>query len=1097
MRELDKTISELTEDLFPDFYKEEGPVFVLFAKEYYRFLEESEQAVITKSRSLFEYGDIDKTIDDFLIHFREKYLVNINFEALTSKRTLVKAALDLYRTKGTERSIDLLFKLLFSEKIEIYYPGRDILKVSAGVWDIPQYIELTQSTRTIEYVGKQINGSISNATGFVEYMLTRNIAGKFIDVLYISNVTGTFVTGDIVTDNGIVENAPKIIGSLSTIDITTGGELFELGEIVRITSDRGTEGLARVDGIITETGLVRFALVDGGWGYSSVSNVEISQKVFTVNNRSNANSEIDNFFLYETVSQPLFSANVINTVGNFSVNQKIKSPDSESIILSFLQIGDTPNSSIVVNVLDGTFTSNSYFRNTEEQWFSYTRGANTFIDGETITEYAGGISFPTTGTVANSFDTVSLHPNTVSSGFGANGVHVGEYVIQPTTGASGVVAGLSGNSSFNYTSPASVILTEVSGTFSNTGNVNIYPSSANLTQLDSFTPELAEEHTTVKLTGVTNNDLTFASQWFAGNVAIGTLGNQVVIKETIDPSFKLDVATDISATANVTGANDTHLGVHNINNTFYGGAAARVTGLTSNTVANLTFSSTGQGANAFVGEITDTERVILSPDTISQNTTGQIPMHSMSITGAGSNVSSNNITTVVIFDGGSGYSNSDVIQFVGGTYTSQAANGSITTNGSGVITSTNFGASVGNYSSPPTVNVVTSTGSSANLIAGFALGFTKQPAGELTFPLIDLLRFESRNIGTIATLTGINPGENYNEDPFVRAYEPFVAAYGNRDFKIEIHDLESINFVQQEIIEQVQEEPRVLITANADFIVGNASPTSWSLNELVTQASANVSANNVGLVDSVIDDTDNNRVQLIIIDQDPDNSDWSTVSPIIGSTSLSTINPPGVLSVNNYTQNILARAVVKTSNSTVVTAKRISLFTEFQVSDGTRDLIGKASGARAQVLSSNPDPASRVAGDNANVTATVINETGSLSKITVVDSGFGYEQDETVTISSDVRPFVGTGKVNLQKSGEGLGRYVSADGFISDNKFIHDGDYYQEYSYEVQSILPLSKYESVLKDIIHVAGTKLFGNIKATNTANTEIMVIETSLEIA
>ena len=41
---------------------------------------------------------------------------------------------------------------------------------------------------------------------------------------------------------------------------------------------------------------------------------------------------------------------------------------------------------------------------------------------------------------------------------------------------------------------------------------------------------------------------------------------------------------------------------------------------------------------------------------------------------------------------------------------------------------------------------------------------------------------------------------------------------------------------------------------------------------------------------------------------------------------------------------------------------------------------------------------------------------------------------------------------------------------------IQDSDYYQEYSYEIRSTVDPKKYSKVIKDTMHLAGSKLFGN---------------------
>ena len=60
--------------------------------------------------------------------------------------------------------------------------------------------------------------------------------------------------------------------------------------------------------------------------------------------------------------------------------------------------------------------------------------------------------------------------------------------------------------------------------------------------------------------------------------------------------------------------------------------------------------------------------------------------------------------------------------------------------------------------------------------------------------------------------------------------------------------------------------------------------------------------------------------------------------------------------------------------------------------------------------------------------------------------------------------------------GQTEGNWITTTSHLSDNnRFIHDNYYYQQYSYDVSTILDPPVYEKTLKDITHVAGTKLFG----------------------
>jgi hypothetical protein len=114
-----------------------------------------------------------------------------------------------------------------------------------------------------------------------------------------------------------------------------------------------------------------------------------------------------------------------------------------------------------------------------------------------------------------------------------------------------------------------------------------------------------------------------------------------------------------------------------------------------------------------------------------------------------------------------------------------------------------------------------------------------------------------------------------------------------------------------------------------------------------------------------------------------------------------------------------------------------------------------------------------------------------------VDSGFGYEDDETVNIVSGDGERVATAKVNLINQGIGQGYYTSTKGFLDSNKYIFDGRYYQDYSYEVQSSVPFEKYEDLLKQLLHVSGTKLYGRILSSsvipvNASATSNVIIST-----
>lgn len=1091
MRDIEDYISPLIESQFPSFYAEEGPLFVLFAKEYFKWLESSGNALYY-SRNLLEYRDIDKTIDSFLVHFKEKYLSGVDFTSQSSKRVLVKAAIDLFRSKGSERSIDLLFKLVYGVGVQVYTPGENVLRLSDGVWVVPKYLELSRTTRTLDMVGKQVTGSKSGATAFVEYVITRNINDKIIDIAYLSNLSGDFEVGDIVTENGIILNAPKVVGSLSSIDLLTTGQDFSIGEIVNVVSARGVEGRARVTGTYSETGLVRFEIVDGGWGYSNTADTIISTKVLTLTNITNTNTSITNFERFETISQNLISVGVDNSTGAYVSGMIITNDINDTaVIVDVEQTGAANTANLVINPISGNILSNTIFYAANAAYVA-TNNSITFNVGDLVRQ-----SNNTTNTQVGYIDSITnctiLTINATPS-ISANGLHVGTYIVQTGSGATGYIKIVPRESLFGYTNVDTIVVTSTNGSFNNTGVITAYPDSTNSTVLAVATPNTATSGYLYYITSSGGDD-----RWSTGNNIFKdtTPTTNTIIYTASDVGAVINSNSSVTATANVIGTNSSAIGVISISNTFYATDTSLIVGLTSNTYANVRLISTGTGADYSIGALENAETVRLSPDFISGNNDGPgssyVKFSNMLISGANSTFGY--IGDVVIFAGGTGYDNTNIITFTGGNSGSgsyQIGNASLTTDSSGVITTVTVSANVGNgIITTPAVSVVNSTGGSsgvgsgANLQPVFPYGFIKLPTGNATDTILDLLRFETKTIGTITSLTSINPGENYNTKPFNIAIEPSVSSYGKQDIIIELSSISgssSAAFANNEVVEQTINSAGISLTSNG--YSGNTS-LAYEVGELVIIYNSGTPVGNGYVYSSSRDISTNNYTTVLT----SNTGSFTNGYYMVGQTTKSNTV---IRNSSAYTASALARARVKSyPTSSSLKLKRISLFTEFVPG---LTITGKTSGITANVTSVYVDANSRAAGDNANISANVITSAGAISGIEVVDSGFGYEHDESLTLISDNGINIATGKVNVIKQGFGEGRYTSTRGFLDDAMYIHDGDYYQDYSYEVQSSISFDNYSQLLKDILHVAGTKMFGKLVISSILNNNFEVANSSI---
>ena len=1171
MNDLDTLISPLVQKQFPGFYEEEGPLFILFATEYFKWLESSSYITngnniagqsLYYSRNLLTYSDVDKTIDSFLVYFSQKYLQGIDFNVTSNKRTLIKGANDLYKSKGTPRSIDLLFRLVFGTKVEVFLPGDNILKPSDGTWVVPQYLELTTAARTKSFIGKQITGSKSGAIGFIEYIITRNIQGKVIDIAYLSNVQGTFSTGDIITDNGIIEGAPKVAGSLTSLSLTVSGQDFTVGEEVYLTSARGKEGIARVTGTISETGKVQFILLDGGWGYSTSANTTLSSKVFFISNTRNTNTSITTFEEFEPVKQDILNLTVNNFNQSFTVGELVYNPNANAAIVNYVsQVAGSNTANVYITPINSANIIANTILFSANQSVIVTETSTYFEPGRRIYQQITGSNTTTTGVITSVSNAALLIINATS--ISSNGLHVGTYIKQNTTQASGIVRVIPKESNFAATNVNIIAVTSTTGTFNNTNAITAYSDPEFTIQLATATPVYTSNAYVYTVNEVTSSNSTFENRrWRTSSVAVSVTNPTTngVISIASDVGGKLELYTDISATATVIGSNSTAVGITGIINTFYGNPNTIVYGTFSNTYANLTNISTGTGADFSIGIVDNAETVRVSPDTMYSNNDGlgsnSVKFASMLITGANSTYG--NMSSVFISSGGSGYSNTNRVVFTGGNTGAGsfgAANATIITDTSGVITAVGLSSNVGNgYITTPTVSIVNSSGGStgvgtdASLIPSFHFGFVKFPMGDLSTPLIDVLRFQTLTIGSIATLTGINPGENYNTDPFVIAFEPFIAGYGKRDFIISAYSLAGVPPpVVGEYIVQTSETPAVSVTSNnysgntnnlydtGEIVYSTDGISNTASGILYSTTYSAISNGFVSVITDVIGGSFQNTVSATILTVGT-NSSFTPGSKIIqgtangilvtsnttklvvrgvagtfqanatavtsntgGSTTISsTVNTniytligatskmiSSVNSISACTASAVAKGIVSGystifSNTSLtlysINVKRRSLFTEFYINN-SYPITGTTTGANLTVISVTTDNESRITGFNASIAANVVTSEGSLSNLSVIDSGFGYVQDESVTITSSDGTRVASAKANILEQGRSSGYYTTTRGFLDNNKYIHDGDYYQEFSYQVNSTLPFNQYSDILKQVVHVAGTKLFGSL--------------------
>ncbi len=122
LNDFDDFISPLIEHQFPSVYRDEGPLLVLFTKAYYEYLEQSDKDLFN-ARKMFERNDVDQSVDSFLEHFRKEFLSGFPKTIDQGIPFTIKHVMDVYRSKGTPRAIELFLRLVYGIDSTIYVPG--------------------------------------------------------------------------------------------------------------------------------------------------------------------------------------------------------------------------------------------------------------------------------------------------------------------------------------------------------------------------------------------------------------------------------------------------------------------------------------------------------------------------------------------------------------------------------------------------------------------------------------------------------------------------------------------------------------------------------------------------------------------------------------------------------------------------------------------------------------------------------------------------------------------------------------------------------------------------------------------------------------
>jgi hypothetical protein len=291
-KSLDK-ISPLMNVQVPEFIRIDHPSFVAFLNAYYEWLE-TQGVTLRNSMDLAKVKDIDTTFEEYVTHFKNQYLlgfpetlaINQDTGRPVEEKTLIKHIKQYYRARGTEKTFEFLFRILYDTNVEFYYPKVDILKASDGKWIRRKTIRVSgaQGTTLFESNGRKMYqrndaGAIVSSANIIE--ISRYQLGPYqIYEFELGTVNGTFYANkplDIETSRGIVTE-PKTYSVVTAVTINSGGVRYRVGDTLLFTNASGDEGFGAKGKVaqVDSTGkILRITILNFGANYEAVPSVRI------------------------------------------------------------------------------------------------------------------------------------------------------------------------------------------------------------------------------------------------------------------------------------------------------------------------------------------------------------------------------------------------------------------------------------------------------------------------------------------------------------------------------------------------------------------------------------------------------------------------------------------------------------------------------------------------------------------------------------------------------------------------------------------------------------------------------------------------------
>jgi len=284
-------ISTIISSQIPDFIKNDYDKFVKFIEYYYAYLEQSNDPKLVPLSS-YDFSDVDITPEFFINKFKNQFIpdfpTEFTYDLETGKplnlKTLIKRASEFYRSKGTQNSFDFIFKILFDQDIQFYYPRQHMFIVSGAKWlekKSIKFIVPPRDERPRNFVGNIVyqtsdNGQIVATARVLSCSLYKQSPFDVAE-LELAEISGQFVSQYQVSCDIVIQDAEETVSyypsiGVDDIAVVNGGFNYKAGDRIELIPIQGqrAEGVGyvgRVSQVNSRGEIVKIVAVNFGVNY--------------------------------------------------------------------------------------------------------------------------------------------------------------------------------------------------------------------------------------------------------------------------------------------------------------------------------------------------------------------------------------------------------------------------------------------------------------------------------------------------------------------------------------------------------------------------------------------------------------------------------------------------------------------------------------------------------------------------------------------------------------------------------------------------------------------------------------------------------------